>query len=226
VLERVLRDGREEALAEVAATICAKIGWSAGSGDERAFLEAYYTQLRERLERGMRFGQRKADKFVPDARQATSSAWRFTATELSYYGEQQLDVLEQVLRADDPETLGDVAARIGGKIGRGGRGRCPSLPRSLLRPAARKAGRQRGFGCAVTSGFAPGTGRLRSRRWRVLLGPDPAAQEFRPHLATVLGAIPGRGLHLRFVHLHVRGIGLLPAGRFRGIGQRGKRVSR
>jgi hypothetical protein len=66
----------------------------------------------------MRFGQRKADKFVPDARQATSSAWRFTATELSYYGEQQLDVLEQVLRADDPETLGDVAARIGGKIGR------------------------------------------------------------------------------------------------------------
>lgn len=118
VLERVLRDGREEALAEVAATICAKIGWSAGSGDERAFLEAYYTQLRERLERGMRFGQRKADKFVPDARQATSSAWRFTATELSYYGEQQLDVLEQVLRADDPTTLGDVAARIGGKIGR------------------------------------------------------------------------------------------------------------
>ena len=47
----------------VAETICAKIGWSAGQGDERAFLEAYYTQLRARLERDMRFGKRKADKY-------------------------------------------------------------------------------------------------------------------------------------------------------------------
>lgn len=63
VLERVLRENRQEALHEVAATIAAKIGWNAGQGDERAFLEAYYTQLRARLERGMRFGERKADKF-------------------------------------------------------------------------------------------------------------------------------------------------------------------
>ena len=38
-------------------------GWSPGEGDERAFLEAFYAQLRARLEGGMRFGKRKADKF-------------------------------------------------------------------------------------------------------------------------------------------------------------------
>jgi uncharacterized RDD family membrane protein YckC len=65
VLERVLRDNRPEALTEVAEAICAKIGWTGGKGDERAFLEAYYTQLRARLEQGMRFGKRKADKHTP-----------------------------------------------------------------------------------------------------------------------------------------------------------------
>lgn len=62
-LERVLRDGRPEAMAAVAEAICRKIGWAPGSGDERAFLEAFYAQLRARLEGGMRFGKRKADKF-------------------------------------------------------------------------------------------------------------------------------------------------------------------
>ncbi len=61
-LERVLREGRAEAMAAVQDAICRKIGWSTGTGDERAFLEAYYTQLRARLESGMRMGQRKADK--------------------------------------------------------------------------------------------------------------------------------------------------------------------
>jgi uncharacterized RDD family membrane protein YckC len=61
-LERVLRDGNSEALVAVASAICAKIGWDAGAGDERAFLEAFYSQLRARLESGMRFGTRKADK--------------------------------------------------------------------------------------------------------------------------------------------------------------------
>ena len=61
-LERVLRENRAEAMAAVQDAICRKIGWSTGSGDERAFLEAYYTQLRARLESGMRMGQRKADK--------------------------------------------------------------------------------------------------------------------------------------------------------------------
>lgn len=65
-LERVLRDGRNENLIAVAEAICRKIGWEPGPkriwGDERAFLEAYYAQLRARLEKGMRFGRRKADK--------------------------------------------------------------------------------------------------------------------------------------------------------------------
>lgn len=61
-LERVLRENRPEAQVAVAEAICRKIGWSAGEGDERAFLEAYYTQLRARLEAQMRFGKRKADK--------------------------------------------------------------------------------------------------------------------------------------------------------------------
>ena len=61
-LERVLREGRAEAIAAVHEAICRKIGWNPGAGDERAFLEAYYTQLRARLEAGMRMGRRKADK--------------------------------------------------------------------------------------------------------------------------------------------------------------------
>lgn len=63
-LERVLREDRPDAMSAVHEAICRKIGWSPGAGDERAFLEAYYTQLRARLESGMRLGKRKADKFV------------------------------------------------------------------------------------------------------------------------------------------------------------------
>lgn len=62
-LERMLRDAQPEALSAVHATICRKIGWDPGAGDERAFLEAFYAQLRGRLEGEMRFGKRKADKF-------------------------------------------------------------------------------------------------------------------------------------------------------------------
>ena len=62
-LERVLRDGRPDALESVHQAICRKIGWNPGSGDERAFLEAFYAQLRAKLEGEMRFGKRKADKF-------------------------------------------------------------------------------------------------------------------------------------------------------------------
>ena len=62
-LERVLREDRSEALVSVHEAICRKLGWNPGAGDERAFLEAYYTQLRARLESGMRMGKRKADKW-------------------------------------------------------------------------------------------------------------------------------------------------------------------
>lgn len=67
-LERVLRAGDDKAMAAVHETICRKIGWAPGAGDERAFLEAYYAQLRARLEKDMRFGKRKADKFAESAR--------------------------------------------------------------------------------------------------------------------------------------------------------------
>lgn len=66
-LERVLRENRPEALASVHEAICRKIGWDPGRGDERAFLEAYYTQLRARLESGLRMGKRKADKFAGES---------------------------------------------------------------------------------------------------------------------------------------------------------------
>jgi len=49
-------------MAEVAETICRKIGWQMGSGDEREFLESFYQALRGHLEGGMRFGKRKANK--------------------------------------------------------------------------------------------------------------------------------------------------------------------
>ena len=65
VLERVLRDNRADTLAAVADAICLKIGLTAPGADEtRLFLQAFYTQLRARLESGMRFGKRKADKFA------------------------------------------------------------------------------------------------------------------------------------------------------------------
>ncbi|MFU7527537.1 RDD family protein [Qipengyuania sp. ASV99] len=62
-LERMLREAQPDALAAVHAAICRKIGWDPGAGDERAFLEAFYGQLRAKLEGNMRFGKRKADKF-------------------------------------------------------------------------------------------------------------------------------------------------------------------
>ncbi|WOE76176.1 RDD family protein [Alterisphingorhabdus coralli] len=62
-LERVLRDRSEESERTVYVAICNKLGWEPGSGDERAFLENYYTQLRQKLESGMRFGKRRANKY-------------------------------------------------------------------------------------------------------------------------------------------------------------------
>jgi hypothetical protein len=63
VLESVLRQNNPEAMREVMFAICRKIGWQAGAGFEREFLEAFYNALRGHLESGMRFGKRKADKF-------------------------------------------------------------------------------------------------------------------------------------------------------------------
>jgi uncharacterized RDD family membrane protein YckC len=63
VLEGVLRQNNPQAMRQVLEAICRKLGWEAGSGDDRAFLEAFYAALRARLEGDMRFGKRKKDKF-------------------------------------------------------------------------------------------------------------------------------------------------------------------
>ena len=65
-LERVLRDNRDEAIVAVAQAIGRKIDRFAAPGDEVPFLEAYYAQLRRRLERGMTFGKRKVDKHADE----------------------------------------------------------------------------------------------------------------------------------------------------------------
>lgn len=62
VLEQLLRDGDAQGIGAVHRTICAKIGREASEGEERAFLEAFYAALRDKLEKDMRFGKRKADK--------------------------------------------------------------------------------------------------------------------------------------------------------------------
>jgi uncharacterized RDD family membrane protein YckC len=62
-LERVLRDAQPEALATVAYTIRNKIGLGDQYGDEHEFLLCYYDAIRARMERGLLFGKRRADKF-------------------------------------------------------------------------------------------------------------------------------------------------------------------
>jgi uncharacterized RDD family membrane protein YckC len=60
-LEDVLRSGRDEAIATVAATIRRKaaLEWD---GDDRGFLEDYYAALCVRLERAMLLGKRRENK--------------------------------------------------------------------------------------------------------------------------------------------------------------------
>ena len=60
-LEEVLRREDYTSLVVVAGAIRRRIGWT-GGGDDFEFLQAYYTALCLRLERGMLFGKRRADK--------------------------------------------------------------------------------------------------------------------------------------------------------------------
>jgi uncharacterized RDD family membrane protein YckC len=62
-LERVLREGQGEAISTVAHTIQAKIGYDGPGGHDYDFLLAYYKASRARMERGLLFGKRRADKF-------------------------------------------------------------------------------------------------------------------------------------------------------------------
>lgn len=64
VLEDVLRKADRRTVAEVATRIRAKIGWDAPlEVSDKAFLAAYYSGLRARLETRLLFGHRRADKF-------------------------------------------------------------------------------------------------------------------------------------------------------------------
>lgn len=60
-LESILRRKDAAAMKTVADSIRKKIGWPTGR-DDFEFLSAYYAKLRARLERGLLFGQRRADK--------------------------------------------------------------------------------------------------------------------------------------------------------------------
>lgn len=62
-LEEVLRRNDDYSMLVVARTIRERLGITVPEGDEYAFLEAYYTALCQRLERGMLFGKRKKDKY-------------------------------------------------------------------------------------------------------------------------------------------------------------------
>jgi uncharacterized RDD family membrane protein YckC len=64
VLEGVLRKAERRTVAEVSTRIRGKIGWDAPlEVSDRAFLSAYYSGLRARLETRLLFGHRRADKF-------------------------------------------------------------------------------------------------------------------------------------------------------------------
>ena len=63
VLEDVLRTADPDTEREVAARIRAKVDWRRGPTEtDRAFLDAYYRALRERLEQRLMFGVRREDK--------------------------------------------------------------------------------------------------------------------------------------------------------------------
>jgi len=63
-LEEVLRVGRPEAIATVAAAVRHKAGLD-DDGDDLGFLTDYYRALCVRLERGMMLGRRRDNKFAP-----------------------------------------------------------------------------------------------------------------------------------------------------------------
>lgn len=63
VLESVLRREEETAIVAVADQIRAKIGWTRRTTEtDKEFLNAYYANLRRRLEQRLLFGKRKRDK--------------------------------------------------------------------------------------------------------------------------------------------------------------------
>ena len=62
LLEQVLRTREPATMAAVAERIRRRIGWT-GTEPDGPFLDGYYAALRDRLERRLLFGHRRADKF-------------------------------------------------------------------------------------------------------------------------------------------------------------------
>jgi uncharacterized RDD family membrane protein YckC len=63
MLEQVLRDAHYDAVVGVAAAIRGKIDYRGEPAHDFAFLSAYYDAARTRMERGLLFGKRRADKY-------------------------------------------------------------------------------------------------------------------------------------------------------------------
>ena len=117
-LEDVLRRGDHEAIGTVAATIRAKMGRAETGGDGRAFLTAYYAALRPRLEQGLLFGQRRADKHDAPRRALGPPVAPFSEAELTLYTDRQRGVLARVLASGDPAQITEAAAAIRAKMRR------------------------------------------------------------------------------------------------------------
>jgi uncharacterized RDD family membrane protein YckC len=112
-LETILRQSEPAARLSVAQAIIDKISWPRDVGDVDAFLNAYYTQLRAQLERGLLLGKRRADKHDV----AVVPTFVFTGTQLSVYGEVEYETLGSVLRSGDAGAKLTVAQAIINKIG-------------------------------------------------------------------------------------------------------------
>jgi uncharacterized RDD family membrane protein YckC len=114
-LDRVIRTGDPATRLTVAQSIIDKIGWPHEVRDIDPFLNAYYTQLRVRLERGLMMGKRRDDKH--DVAIDAASSYRFSVAQLSVYGQAELTMLAKLLRSDDATTKLTVTERIMAKIG-------------------------------------------------------------------------------------------------------------
>jgi uncharacterized RDD family membrane protein YckC len=112
-LEGLLRQSEPAARLTVAQAIIDKIGWPDDVPDIDAFLNAYYTQLRAHLERGLLLGKRREDKHDI----AHAPVFSFTGAQLGVYGEVEYERLSEVIRLTDPQAKLVVAQAIINKIG-------------------------------------------------------------------------------------------------------------
>jgi uncharacterized RDD family membrane protein YckC len=112
-LESILRKSEPTARLTVAQAIIDRINWPSDVPDIDAFLNAYYTQLRASLEKGLLLGKRRADKHDV----VVAPTFVFTGAQLGVYGEVEFETLGNVLRSGDPAAKLTVTQAIINKIG-------------------------------------------------------------------------------------------------------------